>query len=273
MNRPPYRELQETRLHLQSAEAELEDLEKQIRTFEAQVDTRLGVLLDQLSELNAETIELDDRIRKIREQRLYGAELMSYMDGAPQPTRPPNLNDLPPMGFAQRSAIHSTVEGSVLAGVEVPGIKVLYRKLARRYHPDLARNAADRLQSNQQMAEINLAYNEGDLAKLMNLAGMVTPYGVELPPSSLIPGILQDKSLTDAEKVELKLKGIRQQITQLSNLPIVRLSLEVKLARHQGRDLLYEMSSELRYKVARKTAERDYLKAQIRASGEFKADG
>jgi hypothetical protein len=79
--------------------------------------------------------------------------------------------------------------------------------------------------------------------------------------------------LTDAEKIELKLKGIRQQITQLSNLPIVRLSLEVKLARHQGRDLLYEMSSELRYKVARKTAERDYLKAQIRASGEFKADG
>jgi hypothetical protein len=73
--------------------------------------------------------------------------------------------------------------------------------------------------------------------------------------------------LTEAERIELKLKGIRQQITQLSNLPIVRLSLEVKLARHQGRDLLSEMASELQYKLARKIAERDYLKAQIQSSG------
>jgi len=267
MNRRPNQELQDARNQLELAEAELQELEKQIRTFEAQVDTRLGDLLDQLSDLNAETIELDDKIRKIREQRLYGPELMSYIDGAPQPARPPDLNDLPPMGLAGRNSIHSTPEDTAIAGVQVPDIKVLYRKLARRYHPDLARNAADRLQSNTQMAEINQAYAQGDLAKLMNLAGMATPYGVELPPSSVIPGILQDRSLSEAEKIELKLKQIHQQIAQLSNLPSVKLSLEVKLARRNGRDLLHEMATELRYKVARKTAECDYLKAQIQASG------
>jgi hypothetical protein len=66
---------------------------------------------------------------------------------------------------------------------------------------------------------------------------------------------------------------VRQEIARLSNLPIVRLSLEVKLKRHQGRDLLHEMASELSYKVARKTAERDYLQAQIKVSGEFDAAG
>jgi hypothetical protein len=273
MNQKPYQELQNARDQLQSAEAELEALEKQIRNFEAQVDTRLGDLLDQLSDLNAETMELDEKIRKIREQRLYGPELMSYIDGAPQPARPPNLNDLPPMGLAQRSASRASLEGAALPGVEVPDIKVLYRKLARRYHPDLTRNAADRLHSNAQMAEINQAYTQGDLAKLMNLAGLTTPYGVELPPSSIIPGRLQDKSLNDTEKIELKLKSVHQQIARLSNLPSVKLSLEVKLARRQGRDLLHEMATELRYKVARKIAERDYLKAQIQASGEFDADG
>jgi hypothetical protein len=272
MNRRPSQEIQDARSLLQSAEAELEELEKQIRTFEAQVDTRLGYLLDQLSDLNLETTELDDKIRKIREQRLYGPELMSYMDGAPQPVRPPSLNDLPPLGLYQRNVIHSTLEGAALTGVEVPDIKLLYRKLARRYHPDLARTPADRLQSNTHMVEINQAYNDGDLRKLMNLAGMATPYGVELPPSSLIPGILQGKSLNEAEKIELKLKGIRQQIAQLSSLPIVKLSLDVKLARLHGRDLLHEMASELRYKVARKNAERDYLKAQIQASGKFELD-
>lgn len=272
MNRPPQPDLQEARSQLQSVEAELQELEKQIWTFEAQVDTRLGNLLDQLSDLNAETLELDDKIRKIREQRLYGPELMSYIDGAPKPARPPNLNDLPPMGLDQRRAIHSTVESPAFAGVEVPDIKVLYRKLARRYHPDLACNAADRLQSNAQMAEINQAYNEGDLVKLMNLAGMATPYGVELPPSSLSHGIHQDITLNEVEKIELKLKSLRQQIVRLSSLPSVKLSLDVKLASHQGRDLLHEMATELRYKVARKTAERDYLKAQIQASGEINPD-
>ena len=264
--------LQKAQHELEDSKAELEELEKQIQTFEAQVDARLGDLLDQLSDLNAETIALDEKIRQIREQRLFGADLMSYTDGAPKPTRPPNLNDLPPMGIVHRDTLHATVNGAY-PGMQIPDIKVLYRKLARRYHPDLARTDVDRLQSNEQMAEINRAYNAGDLPTLMNLAGVTIPYGVDIPQPPLPTGSLHTDSLTEAEQVELKIKGIRQQITRLSSLPIVKLSLQVKLARHQGRDLLHEMASELRYKVARKTAERDYLKAQIQVSGEFDADG
>ena len=63
---------------------------------------------------------------------------------------------------------------------------MLYRRLARRYHPDLARNDADRAQSNDQMKEINQAYTAGDLRTLMRLAGMSLPYGVDLdqPPTT-----------------------------------------------------------------------------------------
>jgi hypothetical protein len=43
----------------------------------------------------------------------------------------------------------------------------------------------------------------------------------------------------------------------------VQLSLEVKVARGQGRDLLGEMAADLESKIARKTAERDMLKAQF----------
>src|SRR4030042_4629470 len=123
--------LQKTHNELEDSKAELEVLEKQIQTFEAQVDARLGDLLDQLSDLNAETIALDEKIRQIREQRLFGTDLMSYNDGAPKPTRPPNLNDLPPMGIVQRDALHAPVDGAY-SGMQIPDIKVLYRKLARR---------------------------------------------------------------------------------------------------------------------------------------------
>jgi hypothetical protein len=256
--------LHKARQELQESQAELEELEKQIRSFEAVVDARLGDLLDRLIDLNAETTHLNEKIKVIREQRLFGADLMSYTDGAPRPAQPPNLKDLPPRGLVERISIHSIPDGAITSPeMHIPDIKVLYRKLARRYHPDLARNDADRLQANSQMAEINQAYEAGDLPTLMSLAGIAIPYGVDLSRPPLKASEFQNKSLTEAEQIELKLKAVRQHITRLSDLPIVRLSLEVKLARHQGRDLLHEMASELRYKVARKTAERDYLQSQI----------
>ena len=267
MNRRASQDLRAANLELQSAEAELTELNQQLRSFEATVDARLGSLLDQLSELNAETISLDAQLRHIREERLFGTDLMRYLDGAPRPARPPNLTDRPPLGLDDRNSIHRTVDSPpTLPDRNIPDIKMLYRKLARRYHPDLARSDADRVASNEQMTEINRAYNAGDLPVLMRLAGMTIPYGVEIPKLTLHPGIRLNEPLTELEQTERKLRAVRQQITLLSSLPIVKLSLEVKLARHQGRDLLREMSADLQHKVRRKIAERDYLRSQINTS-------
>lgn len=263
MNRREYQNIKKARLELEAAEAELEELNTALRSFEAVVDARLGNLLDQLSNLNAETASLDEQLRKIREERLFGTDLMRYLDGAPRPARPNNLSGLPPLGLSNREAIHRTVGKPVISSeLDIPDIKVLYRKLARRYHPDLTRNDADRVASNEQMTEINQAYNAGDLPALMKLAGMKIPYGVDLRQ----PASRHDESLSDLEQVERKLKSVRQQINQLSRLPVIKLSLEVKLARHHGRDLLSDMATDLEIKVRRKLAERDYLQSQIDAN-------
>jgi hypothetical protein len=252
---------------LRNAEAELEELNRQLNTFEARVDAQLGTLLDQLSELNLETSELDGQLRHIREERLYGKERMSYLDGAPLPRRPPRLSDLPSLGISRRGEIHSKARGIDVQLENLPDIKALYHRLARRYHPDLARSPADRSASNEQMALVNQAYEAGDMKALMRLAGIGLPYGVELPQSALEGGLRRNEKLSEAEQAERKLKAVRQQISHMSSLPIVKLSLEVKLAEHAGRNLLREMAADLQYKVGRKLAERDYLQAQIRASG------
>jgi hypothetical protein len=257
----PVHQLQQTLEQLKSAEDELKELNRQLITFEALVDAQLGKQLDQLSELNTETASLDAALRHIREERLFGVDLMRYLDGAPQPARRTNLTELPSLGLADRASIHANAPASATDG-NIPDIKVLYRKLARRHHPDLARNDADRLASHEQMSEINRLYQAGDLKALMRLAGIWLPYGVELPKPPATPG----GSVSELEQAEQKLKAVRMQINRLSSLPIVKLSLEVKLARHQGRNLLREMTAELQYKVGRKLAERDYLKAQIQAS-------
>ncbi len=265
MFRTPDQELDTARHELEAAEAELAELQAQLRAFESLVDTRLGNLLDQLSELNEETVALDEQLRHIREERLFGSEVMSYLEGAPQPGRPTRLDNLPPQGlqFKQTTQNNSTAASP---GVIIPDIKTLYRRLARRYHPDLARSAADRIQTNDMMKEINLAYAAGDVQVLMKLAGMSIPYGMDV--SQAAPKTSQTSALPadQLERTKARLRETRQQINQLTNLPIVKLSLDVKLARHQGRDLLNELTGELQYKVARKTAERDYLRSQIEAS-------
>jgi muconolactone delta-isomerase len=261
-------ELQKTLEQLKIAEAELSELNRQLSAFEAVVDAQLGALLDQLSELNAETASLDATLRHIREARLFGSDQMQYLEGAPQPARKSNMAEVSPLGLADRATIHAkdgARAGS--AALPVPDIKTLYRKLARRHHPDLAQNSADRLAAHEQMAEINRLYQAGDIRALMRLAGMWLPYGLELPDDlSLLKG-KTSISLSEQEQAEQKLKAVRAQISRLSDLPILKLSLDVKLARHQGRNLLREMAGELQYKVGRKVAERDYLKAQINIHG------
>ena len=231
MNLRADQELRVVLSELHSAEAELEALRGQLRSFEETVDTRIGSLLDKLSDLNAETAELDGKLRHIREVRLFGPDLMQYLDGAPQPVRPFNLSDLPPTELANRKGF--TVKTDIRttsAEVQIPDIKVLYRKLARRYHPDLARNDADRAQSNDQMKEINQAYAAGDLPALMRLAGMGLPYGVNFAQPPMEAQSIPSGSMTEMESALRKLRELRQQISLMSNLSIVKLSLDVKLA-------------------------------------------
>jgi hypothetical protein len=274
MFRTPDQELQTTQAELKATQAELAELKEQLRQFEAQVDARLGNLLDQLSDLNVETSHLDERLRRIREERLFGSDLMQYLDGAPLPARPGKLDNLPPSGLPLRKSAGLPGAGSDPSSMpDLPDIKVLYRKLARRYHPDLARSDADRALSNDQMKQINQAYGVGDLATLMRLAGMSIPYGVDISLNVAKPEGLPRISMSEIEQARYDLREARQQLSRLSSLPIVKLSLDVKLARHQGRDLLHEMTGELQYKIARKTAERDYLQSQINAAEEKKLGG
>ncbi len=264
MNRRLRQDLEQKRHQLQAAQAEMEELQRQLRSFESLVDAHLGDMLDKLSELNAETYSLDTELREIREKRLFGEELIRYLDGAPRPARPLDSANLPPLDLPGRKAIHAAPDGASLP-LEAQDIKALYRKLARRNHPDLARTDADRLVSTQNMSEINQAFRNGDLAALLRIAGITIPYGLTLPQPSMPGSGHRPLHLSEQGEIEAKLAAVRGEIDRLSRLPILKLSLDVKLARHQRRDLLAEMSYDLQRKVARKIAERDYLHSQINA--------
>ncbi len=264
MKRPATDQLIQAKRDLSAARDELEALKKQIQSFEELVDSRLGELLDQLTALNTENLVLEGRLREIREQRLFGDQRMSYVDGAPAALPTPRLEDLPPPGLDLR--LVELQPGRVAApGYRLPDIKELYRKLARRYHPDLAGEQADQNRLHAQMVEINRMYAQGNLRGLMNLAGLTLPFWRDIPESKPVKAPLPEDDLAGTLA---ELSRARDEINQLRWLPSVQLSLKVKLRRHEGRDLLKEMAADLRYRLQRKQAMRDYLSAQIRASGE-----
>ncbi len=114
------------------------------------------------------------------------------------------------------------------------------------------------------MAAINDAYAARSLIELVAIA--------QSPEAMIDTGHVQPGQ-TEAQLVEVlqaeltrcqrRLRDIEKELRNMRFRPSVELSLEVKLARRRGRDLLAEMAAELEPKIARKTAERDMLKAQF----------
>ena len=106
------------------------------------------------------------------------------------------------------------------------------------------------------MAAINNAYAARSLTELVALAETLN---VQRSTFNISVEALQ----AELERCQRRLGEIERELRQLPQRPSVQLSLEVKLARRRGRDLLGEIAAEVEQKLARKTVERDMLKAQF----------
>lgn len=124
---------------------------------------------------------------------------------------------------------------------KVSNIKNLYRQLARRYHPDLATDPAERASRNDLMARINEAYADRDLAALQALDGQPADARPDQPLATLRLQELQQINRQLARRIQ-DLRMTRADI-QLS--PIMRLALDDKLAQSRGQDLLAEMVQQI----------------------------
>jgi predicted RNase H-like nuclease (RuvC/YqgF family) len=238
-------ELEKAQADLIEAEARLADELAAINAFEFEFEARVGHLWDKLDALETEIEGYKDRIQMMRKgylsvERQYQRAWQAPSSSAPTPPpQPPS-----PASEAQ--------------------IKSLYRQLARRFHPDLATDDADRAYRTEKMAAVNDAYAARSLAELDALA--------KEPDVGILSGRAQpgqtEASLIEAlqrqlDRCQHRLNQIETQMRSLHQRPSVQFSLEVKVARGQGRDLLGEMVADLENKIARKSAERDMLKAQF----------
>jgi len=251
-------QIEELEGELVDREAELADLNVGLSAFRLEYDTRVGRKIEDLEEIEAQIARCKRRIGEYRQwgpggpPRLRSGEPYVSVEeqyrrtwkepAAPQPwpfAPPPN-----PVAEAQ--------------------IKQLYRQLCRRFHPDLTRDKVERTWRTEMMAAVNAAYAVRSLPELRALAqkpAYVPPGGAGADEYRL------DALRDQRRRIRRRLREMKQEIHHLTHGQAMDMSIQVKLARQRGRDLLAEMAADVEQDLERKRAELDFMMAQLRQLG------
>jgi hypothetical protein len=227
--RPEEDELRSKRLELEQLEKELVERELQLAGLRGELADFERLYLKTVGVLYAELDEIEARI----------AELMADQN-------PSNSDAQNTARQARRKAAesHSAV-GEVALEVAKrfrasPELKNLYREVARRIHPDLATNEADRTRRQRFMAQANRAYEEGDEARLK---AILEEY--ESSPETVVgEGIGAElvRVIRKIAQVRRRLAEIEGELKLLMQLELMELKNRVEEGRTQGHDILGEMA-------------------------------
>jgi curved DNA-binding protein CbpA len=126
---------------------------------------------------------------------------------------------------------------------EAAELKSLYRRLARRYHPDLAHDEEEQLRAAKLMARINALYRARDLAGLRALADQAL--GTE--PAEEVLSLTHEVTLLSerCQRFRAVLEGLREELASLECCPTARLWREVTAREGEGEDAFRALRKEL----------------------------
>lgn len=244
------------RPRLIEAEAELSDRLAAISAFEFKLRSRIARLTDKLDKLDAEIAELKRKMRWLGEgwQTDPENEAAAWASGK-------SASETGDYRYREVS----NEPRQVLAEKEKASLKQLYRQLARRFHPDMAIDEADRDYRTQMMMAINAAYAAGDLEKLELL--LLEP---DAPHTIMIQSEEEQLDLLVREltRVQNRLQEIEDELARLDKHKSAVMMRREEEAARKGRDWFAEVETQLREDIAKRQIERDVLETQLASMAE-----
>ena len=128
-----------------------------------------------------------------------------------------------------------------------PELKRLYREVARRVHPDLTSDRADRVKRQELMAAANEAYETGDEARLHRV---IEEY--ECSPEAVRgdgAGADLVRVIRQISQIRGRLAEIEAETEQIIRSDIYQLRLRLEEGRRQERNLLKEMAERVEHQI------------------------
>ena len=233
------------RAKLADCESELAQLRAQLKAFEDRYFRQVGVLYAELDDIEARITE--------REVDLYDSDSARHRaDEARQ--RAQETHD------AAFGDAHEIEEFD-----PPPSLKALFRDVAKRIHPDFARDDGEQKHFTLLMARANQAYRRGDTETLQRLLDDHREINASIAGEDAAAELLRiARQIQHAERDIAALDAERH--TLLSS-EIAQLHLDAEAAAREHRDLLTELATSLREQIADARYRLAFVDRQISAHG------
>lgn len=236
-------QLAAVRTTLAERESELAQLRAQLKTFEGRYLRQVGVLYAELDDIEARIAE--------REVDLYDSD--SARSRAEEARR-------------QAQETHDAAFASAHEAEEFdppPSLKTLFREVAKRIHPDFARDEAERKHFTLLMARANQAYGRGDTEALQRLLDDHREINASIAGEGATAELLRiTRQIRHAERDIANLEAERH--TLLAS-EIAQLHIEAEAAAREHRDLLTELAANLREQIADAKYRLEFVNRQVNA--------
>jgi DNA repair exonuclease SbcCD ATPase subunit len=248
--------LKQIRPKLLAAEQQLSERLAEISSFEFLVRSRLEPLNRRLEKLDSEIRTLENKLRQLRDGYLFINAIEH--DELYETWRSSEKAGYAASGDFRYHEPPSTPPKKSLSEDQSDKLKILYRKLARRFHPDFALDEADRAYRTNIMMAINAAYTAGDIVRLQELISQPDPQRPDYSDEELAEALLRE-----VRHCENRIFEIEKELGHLNRHPSAILKKRVDEAALFGRDLLEELTLDMREKIASRLIQRDVLQAEI----------
>ena len=238
-------ELAFVRADLAERELELADFRTQLKSFEGRYLRQVGVLYAELDDWEARIAELAASLR-------------------PSATASQQAQENRKRADETHAATHG--EASKARDFQPSAdLKSLFREAAKRIHPDFAKDEADRQLRTRLMAQANEAYSQGDAGTLKRI---LDEFG-NSPESVQGEGVGAElvRIIRQIHQAKKNIAAIELELGKLRASEIAQLRQDVEKSEQDGRDLLAELATNVRERIADARKRHEWLEVELKKHG------